>query len=165
MDDIIYKFWPYDLLETKLKNELKTFYYVIVTIMITLISIGTVYSLLTVITPWSSHTFPFQVAYPYFDYNASPYYEIIYFCQVITIHYLMYCSVLGCDYSFMAICSSVITQYKLLQHALLAFNTPLMHDVNQKLRNIGGLDLEAKNYHLHKEYFVRCVNHHHLLLE
>lgn len=163
MDDILYKFWPYDLIETKLKKELKTFYYVTLTIVLSEFTMGMTYSILLIIKPWSTHTFPYDITYP-FDTNSSPYYEIIYISVIIIIS-LETCYVLACDYSFMAISASIITQFKLLEHALLAFDTPLMIEINQKLRTIGGLGLEEKNYNIHKEYFVRCVNHHRLLLE
>ncbi|CAG9859195.1 unnamed protein product [Phyllotreta striolata] len=164
LDDIMTKFWPYDLLETKLKKELKSFYYVIVIIMISLVTFGVLYSSMIMITPWASRKFPFDVSYPNIDYNASPYYELIYLVQIFTIQYFLFCLVLGCDYSFLAICSCVIAQYKLLQNALMAFHTPLMEEVNRKLRRIGNDGLEGKMYPIHKEYFIRCVNHHHLLL-
>ncbi|CAG9854385.1 unnamed protein product [Phyllotreta striolata] len=161
---ILNDFWPSNLFDEKSENRLKTFYNAVITMMILNTMFSTAYCITVTVSALLKGEFQMDTIYPFLDYKSSPFYELNVMLQYVSLQYFCHVGIFGADFLFMSICTCVISQYKLLCRALSAFGTDEMMEINEKLRGIGTDQLIGRNYGLHKEYFVRCVNHHRMLL-
>uniref|UniRef100_A0A6P7FML6 Odorant receptor n=1 Tax=Diabrotica virgifera virgifera TaxID=50390 RepID=A0A6P7FML6_DIAVI len=165
LDDIITKFWPYNLAGEDLSKRLKTFYFIIMIVMLSLLSAAFLFGIVFLVVPLfaEKRQLPFPAKYS-FDWSPSPIYQLVYLSHTIGFLVVMVSCILGVDCMFLGIGASAVTQYRILQRAFAYYNAPEMREVGQKLKE---LDREgyASVYDDKAEYFTRCLNHHLLLLK
>ncbi|CAG9829126.1 unnamed protein product [Diabrotica balteata] len=165
IDDILTKFWPYNLVGEDLSKRLKTFYFIIMVVMLSLLSAGLLFGIVFLVVPLfaEKRQLPFPAKYS-FDWSPSPIYELVYISHTIGFLVVMVSCILGVDCMFFSIGASAVTQYRILQRAFAYYNAPEMREVGQKLEE---LDREgyAGIYDEKRKYFARCLHHHLLLLK
>lgn len=106
---------------------------------------------------------PVLSAYP-FDYQKLPYYELITVWYFFNNYYIV-AIYIGFDYIFMLIVISVEIQFQILEYSV-------RNIYNMKKRNLrrffmGTLDLsnlEKQNRSIEMQFFIKCINHHQMLL-
>ncbi|KAG5865024.1 hypothetical protein JTB14_001440 [Gonioctena quinquepunctata] len=164
LDDIMNKFWPYDVLEEEDFQQIPERLYKIVLVSgILVFSVAIIYASVFLTAPIGNEerSLPLPVFFP-FDWRITPAYELIYFIQALSMAYVSICSVLGTNFLSLALCSCVTTQYETLRYMFSKFNTTEMYDINRRFRDLG--EEVQPNYDEHKTYLVRCIKHHQLLL-
>ncbi|KAG5864530.1 hypothetical protein JTB14_027728 [Gonioctena quinquepunctata] len=151
-DDIMNKFWPYDVLEGKDFQQIpKRLYKIVLVSGIVVFSAATIYGSIFLTSPIGNEerSLPLPVLFP-FDWRITPAYELIYFIQVLSMAYVSFCSILGTNFLSLALCSCVTTQYETLCYMFSKFNTTEMYDINRRFRDLG--EKVHPNYDEHKTY-------------
>ncbi|CAG9834330.1 unnamed protein product [Diabrotica balteata] len=161
---ILTDFWPYDLINLESKRKIKDMYRLMNGLVWWFFCAGFLYaSMFLIPSLFSNRGLPYVVSYP-FDWTVSPWYEIIYciqaFAHGITISFIG----TGANFLVLGTLLNISSQYCILQECFEIFNTPEMYATNKKLRKITSDGLENKYTDERKEYFVRCVRHHQLIL-
>ncbi|XP_050505459.1 odorant receptor 83a-like [Diabrotica virgifera virgifera] len=160
---ILNDFWPYDLINES-KRRVKDMFNLMNIFVVWFMLAGVMFALLSLSSPlFSNKQLPYDVRYP-FDWTVSPWYEIIYCMQTFTHGITMTTIGIGAIYMVIGILLSISSQYCILEECFEIFNTPEMYSVNKKLRDILNDGLKNKYTDERREYFVRCVKHHQLLL-
>ncbi|XP_072387036.1 odorant receptor 83a-like [Diabrotica undecimpunctata] len=157
-------FWPYDLINLESKKRVKEMYNLMNAMIWCFFWPGFLYCLMYLIPPlFTTNGLPYVIAYP-FDWTATPWYQIIFFSQAfvhgITIAFIGS----GADFLVLGTLLNISSQYCILQECIEIFNTPEMYSTNKRLREIMNDGLENKYTDERREYFVRCVRHHQLIL-
>uniref|UniRef100_A0A6P7FRV9 Odorant receptor n=1 Tax=Diabrotica virgifera virgifera TaxID=50390 RepID=A0A6P7FRV9_DIAVI len=163
IDDVMTKFWPYDLIEGKVKEDIRRFYVIFTCIMTPLVGVGLCWGIGFLIPPYFFRKLPFPIEYG-FEWSTTPTYEILYIIQSFGYQVVMLCGVCGTDTLFISIGASAVTQYRILHQCLASLNKEDMVNINNKLDKFVDRDL-TKSHDRVKEFFVRCLKHHQLLLE
>uniref|UniRef100_A0A6P7GLD4 Uncharacterized protein LOC114344075 n=1 Tax=Diabrotica virgifera virgifera TaxID=50390 RepID=A0A6P7GLD4_DIAVI len=161
---ILTDFWPYDLINLESKRKVKEMYNLMNTLKFWFICGGFFYALIYLIPPlFTTNRLPYPVSYP-FDWTAAPWYQIVYFTQVF--FHSTTISLIGsaADFLVLGVLFSISSQYCILQECFEIFNTPEMYATNKRLREIMNDGLENKYTDERREFFVRCVRHHQLIL-
>ncbi|XP_072389286.1 odorant receptor 83a-like [Diabrotica undecimpunctata] len=161
---ILTDFWPYDLINLESKRKIKDMYRLMNGLIWWFFCAGFLYaSMFLIPSLFSTRGLPYIISYP-FDWTVSPWYEIIYctqgFAHGITITFIG----TGANFLVLGTLLNISSQYCILQECFEIFNTPEMYSANKKLRKIMNDGLENKYTDERKEYFVRCVRHHQLIL-
>ncbi|XP_050505458.1 uncharacterized protein LOC114328902 [Diabrotica virgifera virgifera] len=161
---ILTEFWPYDLMNGESNKQTKEMYNLMNTIKWAFIGGTCFYAAVFLIPPlFITNRLPYPVAYP-FDWTATPWYHIVYFTQafshLITVSFIAPAA----DYMALGILLNISSQYCILQEYIEIFNTPEMYATNKRLREIMNDGLENKYTDERREYFVRFVRHHQLIL-
>ncbi|KAJ8922755.1 hypothetical protein NQ315_007790 [Exocentrus adspersus] len=163
LDVILYKFWPSDLVGKKLAKSLKRSYHVLLSGIMFVYYSGLCFSVIFILTPLikAVRQTPYNVIYN-FDYNQSPVFETVYLIQCITNFYVIVNAVCGVDGLFMAVCYNISAQYRLLQKVVSKLGAEEMKGLNNKLTLLQ--NTQPSNCEEEKQFFVRCIKHHCLLL-
>ncbi|KAJ8938751.1 hypothetical protein NQ314_011348 [Rhamnusium bicolor] len=150
-----------------MEDSLRHPYHVLLVYLFAMHFSGLVYAMGVICSPLfkNNRELPYKSKYP-FDYKASPYYEIIYITQSITLIYIVIECICGIDFLFMAICENVTAQCRLLQQVLLKFGTKEMLDFNRKMEllfDLSGNNNTEKYSTEESKFLYRCIRHHQLL--
>lgn len=126
--------------------------------------LAVLFNLLSTLSPLfnTDKTLPYEVDYP-FDFSESPRHELMYCYQVFIMGAIIAITSSSLDFLILNYLLSLCSQYCILEESISIFNTDAMYEVNKKMREVFKDGLE-KRYDEKKEYFVRCVKHHQLLL-
>uniref|UniRef100_A0A6P7GPX4 Uncharacterized protein LOC114340676 n=1 Tax=Diabrotica virgifera virgifera TaxID=50390 RepID=A0A6P7GPX4_DIAVI len=126
---------------------------------------GTIFIISTSTKPAivQNQTFPFDEAFP-FDLTQEPFYEIIFSLQVTCLSTSIFVITVGVDLLVLGILLITGYQYYLLGLCFGQMNSDKMMEFNNSLRRHCQDKLEEIYKDELKEYFVRCVRHHQMLL-
>ncbi|XP_050503953.1 odorant receptor 94b-like [Diabrotica virgifera virgifera] len=161
---ILTEFWPYDLINLESKRKIKNMYRLMNGLVWLFFAAGFSYdSIFLIPSLFSTRGLPYVIAYP-FNWTVSPWYEIIYCTQTFVHGITITIITTGANFLVLGTLLNISSQYCILQECFEIFNTPEMYATNKKLRNIMNDGLENKYTDERKEYFVRCVRHHQIIL-
>ncbi|XP_050512637.1 odorant receptor 94a-like [Diabrotica virgifera virgifera] len=165
LDMISANFWPSDMLDKTNNNSFNGLYKAGYVFMIIMFTTGQIFTIVIIVQPvfFSERTLPFPCVLPV-DWSNTYMYIPIYIIHVIVMQLAVCLGVIGTDYLLLAICIYTANQYYLLQRCFLVFNTSEMKEVNQELTILSKDSMEQYSNCLEKEYLLRCVKHHTMLV-
>nr|AUF73050.1 odorant receptor [Anoplophora chinensis] len=127
---------------------------------------GSIFSITCILIPLFKETreTPYKTVYP-FEYSSSPKFEIMYLMQSFINFYVILGVIIGVDCLFMAACYNIIAQFRLLKGVVLKLGTNEVKEINSKLTILSSeSDNIGRNVTKEKEFLIRCIKHHQLLL-
>lgn len=159
IDAIKNDFWPSDLMGSTLEKELKLQTRSVVTCMYMMYIFGIVFAAGFLSAPLRDGTasLPFESWYP-FDWQLSPYYEIIYLTQWLVNMYVVVTTICGHDYIFFATVSNCVAQFKLMNLLLKQLGVDDKREILREIRRIRKTVGEFAD--VDEELLVLCVKHH-----
>ncbi|XP_050512999.1 uncharacterized protein LOC126888677 [Diabrotica virgifera virgifera] len=89
---------------------------------------------------------------------------VFYALQAISICFVILVGTQAGDFLILSVCIYTANQFYILHRCFLVYNTEDMIDVNEKLRALDKEDMRKYYGYPEKEYLVRCVKHHAMLL-
>nr|APC94306.1 odorant receptor 2 [Pyrrhalta aenescens] len=157
------EFWPYDVVDLETKKELKEVYSISIGFMLLFFVIVQIYYGAFLVVPafLKERVLPLPCSLP-FEWTDGIPYALIYIVQFICLELGTTFGVLGIDILTLCLCICTSNQYRILQKCFLIYNTVDMRETNDLLRTITKRSMD--NYSLEKEYLVRLIDHHNLLL-
>nr|APC94225.1 odorant receptor 2 [Pyrrhalta maculicollis] len=157
------EFWPYDVVDSETKKELKEVYSISIGFMFFCFFIVQIYHGATLVIPvfLEERVLPLPCSLP-FEWTDGIPYALIYIVHFICLELGITFGVLGLDILILCLCICTSNQYRILRKCFLIYNTVDMRETNDLLRTITKRSMD--NYSLEKEYLVRLIDHHNLLL-
>lgn len=105
---------------------------------------------------------PLESKFP-FDHKKVPYYEIIYLWQYLS-NYVIGAIISGYDFFLSALVMNIVAQFQILQDVMrnvyISKNPNKRKEIYEKL----GIAYTRNGRKIERELFMKCVNHHKLLL-
>ncbi|CAG9833429.1 unnamed protein product [Diabrotica balteata] len=159
------KYWPSDLLDVGSKNDFKGIYTAGFTVIGAMLGLGFVFTTALWVQPLLSSeiTFPLPSLYPSGWVNDYTFW-LFYGLQAIYLIFVILVGTGSADFLILSVCIYTANQFYLLQQCFLVYNTDEMAEVNKKLRALDKEDMQKYYGYTEKEYLVRCVKHHAMLL-
>lgn len=158
-------FWPCDIIGMETMKELKTIYFFSVSFMVFFLILAQTYYGAFLVLPMflTERTLPLPCTLP-FGWTDKLSYAFMYILQFICLQFGIIFVVMGTDFLTLSLCLCASNQYRILRKCFLIYNTGDMLQTNDRLRTISKGSMK-KNYVLEKEYLIRLINHHNLLIK
>uniref|UniRef100_A0A6P7FAZ6 Odorant receptor n=1 Tax=Diabrotica virgifera virgifera TaxID=50390 RepID=A0A6P7FAZ6_DIAVI len=158
-------FLPYDILDTIHTNSFNIIYKVMFYFMTTLITLAILFSLVIWIQPqfMSEKTLPFPCALPS-DFSNKFIYVSLYILHAISVSIIVIMSNGGTNIFILGVGLRTANQMYILRKCFQSYNTSDMGTVIQKLRTTDKKDVAISCANVEKEYLLRCVKHHNMLI-
>ncbi|XP_072394981.1 odorant receptor 13a-like [Diabrotica undecimpunctata] len=165
INQICIEYWPSDIMDTTDKDGFKGIYTVGFVVIGTLWFLGFLFTTVVWTRPlfFSEKTLPLPSSYPLGWLNDSTFWAF-FTLQAICIGFFIYVGTIAADFLILAVCLYTANQFYILQQCFLVYNTDAMAEVNKKLRVLDKEDMRKYYGYTEKEYLVRCVKHHAMLL-
>ncbi|XP_056648781.1 odorant receptor 59a-like [Diorhabda sublineata] len=109
----------------------------------------------------TERTLPLPCILP-FGWTDKLSYAFLYALQFICLQFGVAFAVVGIDILTLSLCLCTSNQYRVLRKCFLIYNTDDMIQINDRLRTTSKVSM--KQYDLEKEYLVRLIKHHNVLL-
>uniref|UniRef100_A0A6P7FDY9 Uncharacterized protein LOC114328413 isoform X2 n=1 Tax=Diabrotica virgifera virgifera TaxID=50390 RepID=A0A6P7FDY9_DIAVI len=165
ISQIYTEYWPSDIMDMVDKDGFKAIYTVGFFVIGTLWGLGVVFTTAIWVRPllFSEITLPLPSIYPSGWINDSTFW-VFYALQALSVGFVILIGTVSADFLILSVCLYTTNQFYILQQCFLVYNTDDMAEVNKKLRVLDKEDMRKYYGYPEKEYLVRCVKHHAMLL-